>query len=187
MNYSFTGRRFDITDTIREKATKKVDKLSKFFDDSAEAKIIITKEKNGFAVELTINQESLIFRACERGEEIIDIVSTNVDIIERKIRKNKTRLHKNLRKNSFDNFDFARQLEKAGTQDENTDEKDEEFKVVKRKRFSIKPMSTTEAILQMNMISHPFFVFKDSESFKVNIVYKRKDGDFGLIETDDIE
>lgn len=174
MKTIISGRRIEIEEKLKELIEKKLGKLDKFFREDAEAKVTITGEKGDKStMEVTVFSGGMIYRAEERGTDPYSAIDKIVTVIERQIRKNKTRLEKKLRENAFDagNFD-------AGTEAE--EEKD--FDIIKKKAITLKPMSTEEAILQMNLLGHTFFVFKDDTTDITTLVYKRKDNGYGLIE-----
>lgn len=168
-----SGRKIDMTENIRQETEKRLLKLSKFFSDDARANVTYTALKNQAQVEVTIFHGNMIYRGEEMAADKYAALDRAVDIIERQIRKNKTRLEKKLRQSAFDSLPLL-----------NNDEEETEFKIVKTKKYTVKPMSPEEAILQMNLIGHTFFLFKNAETEENNIVYKRKDGYYGLIETE---
>lgn len=174
MNTNIYLRKTHLGDAQKEVIVKKVDKLSKFFDDDAVADIVIGKQHEDYIVEVTIRTPDMIYRAEERDGEPYNATDKIIDAIERQIRKNKTRLQKKLREGII--------KEAAFEMDDIKEEK--EINIVKTKTHHVKPMNAEEAVLQMNMLGHSFFVFLDSETNKTGIVYRRKDGDYGLIETD---
>ncbi len=174
MKTIISGRRIEIEDKLKELIEKKLSKLDKFFREDAEAKVTITGEKGDKSVmEITVFSGGMIYRAEERGDDPYTAIDKIVTVIERQIRKNKTRLEKRLRENAFDASNFE-----IGTE---TDE-EKDFDVIKKKAIALKPMNTEEAILQMNLLGHTFFVFKDDTTELTKLVYKRKDGGYGLIE-----
>ena len=168
-----SGRKIDMTESIRQETEKRLLKLSKFFSDDARANVTYTAMKNQAGVEVTIFHGNMIYRGEEAAADKYAALDRAVDIIERQIRKNKTRLEKKLRQSAFDNLSLL-----------DNDEEEKEFKIVKTKKYTVKPMSPEEEILQMNLIGHTFFLFKNAETEENNIVYKRKDGYYGLIETE---
>ena len=174
MKVNITGRKIDLTDKIKETTQKKLLKLDKFFGDDATAQVTYTANKDRAAVEVTIFQGGMIYRGEEINADKYIALDRVIDIIERQIRKNKTRLEKKLRDNAFE----------AYLPDDAEIHEEKEFKIVKTKKYFIKPMSPEEAILQMNLIGHEFYLFKNAETEENNIVYKRKDGNYGLIETE---
>ena len=172
MKLIIKGRKIEITDGIREKVNKKIGKLDKFFDDDTIANVTLKVEKDRHILELTIFSKGMLYRAEYCDTDMYVAIDNVVDIIEGQIRKNKTRLEKKVKRQAFDPVNF-----------ETPAPAEEEFKVVKRKQFSFKPMSVEEAILQMNLLGHQFFVFSNAEDDdRMNVVYKRKDGNYGLIE-----
>ena len=174
MKVIISGRRIEIEERLKEIIEKKLSKLDKFFREDAEAKVTLTGEKGDRCVmEITVFTGGMIYRAEENTDDAYTAIDKIVTVIERQIRKNKTRLEKRLRENAFDAANFE-----TGTE---TDE-EKEFNVVKQKKIALKPMSTEEAILQMNLLGHAFFVFKDAASEETKLVYKRNDKDYGLIE-----
>ena len=173
MKVIVAGRKIDMTEDIRKETEKRLSKLSRFFGDDEMANVTYTALKNQAQVEVTIFHGNMIYRGEEAAADKYAALDRACDIIERQIRKNKTRLEKKLKQSAFDSLPL---IEK--------DEEEQEFKIVKTKKYHIKPMSPEEAILQMNLIGHTFFLFKNSETEENNIVYKRKDGYYGLIETE---
>lgn len=158
---------------------KKLGKLDKFFREESEARVVLGTIKDEEYIEASIFASGMIYRAEESDEDILTAIDKIVDVIERQIRKNKTRLEKKIKRDSFaDNM-----LLSGASYTEGEDQ--DEFEIVKRKRFKVKPMSDEEAILQMNLLGHNFFVFKNVETNEPNVVYKRKDGKYAIIESID--
>ena len=174
MKTAIASRKMELTDGMRDYIEKRIAKLDKFFGDDADAKVTVSAEKNRHRVEATIFSHNTIFRVEETTDDMYKSVDKVVDSIERKIRKNKTKIEKKL-KNS--GLDFS-----ALSMSDDEPEEEKEFNIVKRKMFDAKPMSAEEAVLQMNLLGHEFFVYKDDKTNSTNIVYKRKDGDYGVIE-----
>lgn len=168
MTINIIGRKLNVRDSFKELVEKKLEKLDKYFKDDAVAHVTMTKEKNGERLEITVTSGAMLFRAEENGETFNNSLDTAVDTIERQIRKNKTRLEKRLREGAF------RAIE------EQPEEFEEEFEI-REKNFVMKPMSVEEAILQMNLIGHEFFMFENSETGNAAVVYKRKNGGYGLL------
>ncbi len=179
MKFNIIGRKYNIKDSVREYVEKKLSKLDKFFKDEPTARVVLGTIKDNDYIEAQINAGGMIFRAEVEDKEILAAIDKIVDIIERQIRKNKTRLAKRIRENSV----MDNQLIMGGRYFEEDGEG--EFEIVKKKRFAVKPMSTEEAILQMNLLGHSFFVFKNVDTDEMNVVYKRKDGKYALIESVD--
>jgi len=173
MKYIFSGKNIDLSQSLKDHATKKLNKIEKFFKPETECHLTFAVEKSRHIFEATIIAKGLFIRAEETTGDMYASIDAVIDKLERQIRKNKTKLGRRIRQEAFipDNFQI----------DENIEEENN-IKVVKSKRFAIKPMSIEEAILQMNLLGHNFFVFSNAETEEVNVVYKRKDGNYGLIE-----
>ena len=175
MKFTFTCKKISLNDSVKEYAEKKISKLDRYFQEDAEAFVTFAVEKkNRCVVELTIRSANgTLFRAQEEDPDgdMRGAIDAAVNFIERRIRKNKTRLAKNLRPDAV-----APEFEVA----EETD-----YELVRTKRFAVKPMSTEEAILQMNLLDHAFYVFRSMETNAVCVVYRRNNGGYGLIETEE--
>ena len=167
-------RKVELGNEKKEMLIKKIDKLGKFFNSDATADIVVGTQKDKMIVELTIRTTDMIYRAEERNDEVYNATDDIVEAITRQIRKNKTRLAKKLRDGVSKEIDFISEVP----------EDDAEIKIVKTKTHHVKPMSAEEAVLQMNLLGHSFFVFRNAQTNTTDIVYRRKDGDYGLIETD---
>ncbi len=176
MKINIIGRKITVNEKNSEYINKKIGKLDKFFKQEPEARIVIGTVKDKEYIEATIYSEGIIFRAEVTDNDVFTATDKVVDLIERQIRKNKTKLEKKTRREAFDD-------KKLLSGDDYTDDGDLEFKIVKKKRFQVKPMSSEEAVLQMNLLGHNFFVFKNEETDEMNVVYKRKDGDYAIIES----
>lgn len=178
MKFTFACKKIALNESIKEYAEKKISKLDRYFPEEPDAFVTFSVEKkNRCTVELTIRASNgTLFRAQEEDADgdMRGAIDGAVTFIERRIRKNKTRLAKNLRPDSLTpeitDFDVAEETE---------------FNVVRTKRFAIKPMTVEEAILQMNLLDHTFFVFRNVSDGVVSVVYCRNDGGYGLIETVD--
>ena len=180
MKFVFTDKKVNLPNSIHAYAEKKVGKLDRFFKEDATASITFSLEKERLnKVEITIRSSGTIFRVSESTADMRASIDAAVATLERQIRKNKTRLEKRLRQGAFE-----RTLDASEITSFAPDEPEEgEYRSVRSKTFPIKPMTRDEAILQMNLLGHSFFAFKDEEadgSFAV--VYRRYDGDYGLIE-----
>ena len=172
MKINIACRKMELTQGLKDYAERKVEKLEKFFDH-AEAKFVFSVEKDRQKAELTIYNKDTIYRVETVTDDMYTAIDKAISGIERQIRKNKTRLEKRLRSGALDAYNIPAEEDVA---------EEKEFSIVKKKVFSVKPMSQEEAVLQMNLLQHEFFVFQDASSEKYSIVYKRKDGDYGLIE-----
>jgi len=175
MKFTFADKKFQSTDDLRMYAEKKVGKLERFFKGDSEAHITFSVERNRHTAEITINNNGMIYRGSETTNDMYATIDSAVGAIEHQIRKNKTRLEKRLREGS---------LAAAGPVTPVEEETD--FDVVRTKRFSIKPMAVEEAILQMNLLGHAFYVFRNQDmDCEFSVVYKREQGGYGLIESAD--
>ncbi len=181
MKFTFTCKKVALNDSIKEYAEKRLSKLDRYFHEDTEAIVVFAVEKNHRCIaEITIRSGSNMFRAEIESPDgdMRGAIDNAVSSIERQLRKNKTRLAKQLRQDAFpvveaeDLFDV---------------QEEKEFDIVKTKRFAVKPMSAEEAILQMNLLHHDFFVYRNMDDNTLSIVYRRKHGGYGLIETSDNE
>ena len=177
MKFQFTEKKVSLPASLHAYAEKKVMKLERFFGEDADALVAFSIEKNKNNVEITVHAANTYFRASESTSDMFASIDAAVSTIERQIRKNKTRLAKKLKKDSTLDNTLLSGSSYTGGEDKG------EFEVVKTKRFIIKPMSVEEAILQMNLLGHSFFIFKNMESNEVNIVYKRRDKKYAVIES----
>jgi len=168
MKINIIGRRMEVDESLKALIDKKLAKLDKYFKDDAVAYVTLSHEKNAERLELTVSSGGTLFRAEERDETFNNALDTAIDVIERQIRKNKTRLEKRLREGAFRTIDAQ------------PEEFEEAFRI-REKTFVMKPMTPEEAILQMNLIGHEFFLFLNTETDAMSVVYKRKDGGYGLI------
>ena len=177
MKFNIDGKKVEVTDAIRNYIEEKIGRLDKYFENPEDitAKVVIRIVGIEQIVEVTIPIQRVVLRGEERQTDLyaaIDIVS---DKLERQIRKNKTRMQKRVDKEAIKGFDLSF---------ESLPEPEEDDKViVKRKEIEMKPMSEEEAILQMNLVGHEFFVFTNMETGNVDVLYRRKDGNYGIIET----
>jgi putative sigma-54 modulation protein len=175
MKFQFSEKKVRLPENVHAYAEKKVTKLDRYFNGDAEALVAFSVMKNRNQVELTVHAANTWFRARESTSDMFASIDAAVATIEGQIRKNKTRLARRLRQDAFvrqpDVTSFAPEPE------ENT------FEIVRTKRFPMKPMTHEEAILQMELLEHSFFAFKDEENDGAfAVVYKRNDGGYGLIE-----
>ena len=180
MKFVFTDKKVNLPNSIHAYAEKKVGKLDRFFKEDATASITFSLEKERLnKVEITIRSSGTIFRVSESTADMRASIDAAVATLERQIRKNKTRLEKRLRQGAFERTLDASEITSFAPDEPEVGE----YRIVRSNTFPIKPMTREEAILQMNLLGHSFFAFKDEEadgSFAV--VYRRYDGDYGLIE-----
>lgn len=174
MIMKYAGKNMEVTNALREVTDKKLSKLDKYFQKDIQGNVTFSTQKNRKIIEVTINLPGTIIRAEESSDDMYASIDKAIDVLERQIRKYKTRLQKRYQNGETIRFENVMPLSRDNDEDRP--------KVVKRKRFGLKPMSSEEAILQMELLRHNFFVYMDAETEDVNVVYKRKDGDYGLIE-----
>ena len=169
MKIKFTARQMNVRDSLKELIDKKLSKFDKFFGEDAVADVKCSCKHGEQIIEITISYGGTLFRSEEGNDTFNNALDCAMESLERQIRKNKTRLEKRLRENAF--------LKDMGDIEE---PEEEEFKV-HRKTYEIKPMTADEAIMQMNLLEHNFFIFVDAGIGKTCLVYKRKDGEYGMI------
>ena len=174
MKFQYSEKKVKLPGNVHTYAEKKVMKLARFFDEEAEALVVFSVEKNRNNVELTVHGAGTWFRASESTSDMFASIDAAVGTIERQIRKNKTRLSRRLRQDAF-----VRQVEETSF----TEESEDELKLERIKQFPMRPMRREEALMQMNLLGHTFFAFRDEDNGGVfAVVYKRNDGGYGLIE-----
>ena len=180
MKFTFTDKKVTLPRSVHDYAEKKVGKLERYFHTEPDASVVFSVEKGRNNVEVTVRAGGTILRAAESTSDMLASIDAAVADMERQLRKNKARLEKRLRKDAF-----VRSVEEAETSFV-PEEPEEEFTIVRAKRFPIKPMSVEEAVLQMNLLDHAFFAFRNEDAGGAfAVVYKRTDGGYGLIEDGD--
>jgi len=175
MKIQIRGNKVKITDAINMYIQEKIGRLDKYLEnpEGVTASVLVSVRGKDQTVEVTIPVKKFILRAEDTHTDLYAAIDLVSDKLERQIRKNKTRMKKKVNKEYVDfNVDFK--VEK---------EEEEKGKIVKRKEIETKPMSEEEAILQMNLLGHSFFVFKNMDTNRINIIYRRKDEDYGIIDT----
>ena len=175
MKFQYSEKRIKLPGNVHQYAEKKVMKLARFFDEDSEALITFSVEKNRNIVELTVHGAGTWFRAKESTSDMFASIDAAIGTIEGQIRKNKTRLARRLKQDAFvrtaEETSFVPEVE------------EEDLSIVRVKKFPIKPMRREEAVLQMNLLEHNFFAFRDEDNGGAfAVVYKRNDGGYGLIE-----
>lgn len=173
MKITVTGKNIEMTTALKSTVEKKISRLEKYFNPDVEAHVTLSVQKTRQIIEVTIPFNGVLLRGEESNEDMYTSIDLVVDKIERQIRKQKTRIE---RKTHGDSLRYQ------AIPDMTDEEKTEESRIVKTKKFAIKPMSPEEAVLQMELLGHSFFVFESADEGEVNVVYKRKDGNYGLIE-----
>ena len=175
MKFQYTEKKVKLPQNVHAYAEKKVMKLARYFEEDAQALVVFSVEKNRNKVELTVHGADHWFRASEATSDMFASIDAAVGTIEGQIRKNKTRLARRLRQDAF-----TRSVEATSFAAE---EPEESLEIVKMKKFHLKPMTREEAVLQMNLLKHDFFAFRDEDNGGTfAVVYRRNDGGYGLID-----
>lgn len=174
MRYNIRGEKVEITNSIKSYIEDKIGKLDKYFENANDilANVVIKVREKEQKIEITVPAMNYTLRSEESNDDLYAAIDLTVDKLERQIRKHKTKLNSKIKKNIIKNFDI----------DLEDDLEDENSKIIKRKKVDMKPMNEEEAILQMNMLGHSFFVFKNSSNNLICVLYLRKDGSYGIIE-----
>ncbi len=176
MKFTFTDKKINLPGKVHAYAEKKVGKLDRYFKADAEASVVFSVEKDRNNVEVTVRSGGTIYRISESTSDMFASIDAAVASIERQIRKNKARLEKRLRQDAFERTVDESEVSFA------PEEPEEDFKVVRTKKFPIRPMTVEDAILQMNLVGHTFFAFRDADSDGAfAVVYRRNDGGYGII------
>ncbi len=173
MKIIVSGKNLEVTNALRDQVIGKLEKFSKYFDDDIEAQATLSVEKNRQIIEITIPLNGTILRAEEETQDMYTSIDNAINKLQKQIGKHKTKLENRYRGHNtirFENIPTARK------------EPEDEMNIVKTKRFAIKPMDAQEAVLQMDLLGHNFYVFTNADTDEVNVVYKRRNGDYGLIE-----
>ena len=177
MKFTFTDKKVNIPNRVHTYAEKKIGKLDRYFQTEPEASVVFSVEKGRNIPEVTIRSGATVIRVAESTSDMFVSIDAAVASIERQLRKNKSRLEKRLRKEAFD----------AGPDEayfvpENDEDEEPAYQLVRTKRFFFRPMSIDEAILQMNLVGHTFFAFRnEDDGGAFSVVYKRNDGGYGII------
>ncbi|MCQ2408157.1 MAG: ribosome-associated translation inhibitor RaiA [Oscillospiraceae bacterium] len=172
MKLHIMAKKLQIGPSFSDYAEKKLNqKLDKFFENEAEAKITLNEVKGQIVCELTVHADNMIYRAEQNAVDKNDALDAAIDKIIRKIRRNKTKLGKRIKASALSQEAFT-----------DTIEDQTEYNVIRTKAFRVQPMGVEEAILQMNMLGHSFFVFQNADNGTINIVYRRVDGNYALLE-----
>ncbi len=172
MNLVISGKNIDITEGLRSAVEEKIGKLERYFNDATEVHVTLSTEKSRQKIEVTIPMKGSIIRAEETSTDMYVSIDLVEEVIERQLRKYKNKL--------IDKEQNAAQLSKAFMDEDVYDE--EEIEIIRSKKFAMKPMDPEEACVQMELLGHNFFVFRNADTEEVNVVYKRKGSTYGLIE-----
>ena len=175
MKITITGRKVNLREHFKELVRKKLSRFDRIFDEDAQAKVVVTLAKNRQAVEITVRSRGMYYRAEETADEMNAALDEVIAALASQIRRNKARLEKRIHFAALD--EDLQEFPKE-------DGEPEQYKIVRTKHFSVKPMSVEEAVLQMNLLEHQFFMFRNQEDSEINVVYKRRDGNYGLLTPD---
>lgn len=174
MAITVRGKNIDITPALRDYVEKRVGKVTKYFDALGEITVLLTVEKGNHIVEVTVPVNGMLLRGEESTTDMYTSIDLVIEKLERQIEKYKTKIARKLRNGVFKGDLVTGSVAPAADSDD--------FRIVKTKRFAVKPMDVQEAVMQMNLINHDFYVFTNADTEEVNVVYRRKDGLYGLIE-----
>ena len=172
MKIIITGRQVEVDEDLKAIITKKVSRLDKYFSDDAVTYVTLAREKSAERLELTVSTKGTLFRAEQSDKTFRDALDSDMDIIERQIRKNKTRLSRRLRDGALKTLDAAPETEPAP----------DDYVPVRRKVFDLTEMTVEDAIMQMEQLGHNFYLFDNSDTGRVCVRYVRNDGNYGLLE-----
>lgn len=173
MTVNYIGKKTTIRDSFKEYAEKRMKKLGKFFNDDPVVNIIVSNHNEDETVEVTIQSHGMFFRAEKTSDDRQTSLDMVLDVLQKQIVRNKDRLEKRLKSS----MDFSLLAEP-----ETVEEELPATELVKTKKFAVGTMDVEEAILQMNLLDHEFFLFRNAESGGINVVYRRHDGNYGLLE-----
>ena len=178
MKYTILGRNMEVTDGLREYIEKKFSKLDHYFSSTTEVNITLSKQRGEEKVEVTIPLRGTTIHAEESTSDMYQTIDILKDVVERQLRRNRKKIID--RKQNKQSFSDVLIEDLMGEEPEESEE--EEIRIVRSKRFEMKPMTPEEACFQMEMSGHTFYMFRNAEDEQIAVVYKRKDGDYGLIE-----
>jgi len=175
MNISIRGKQMEVTDALKDYVIKRVGKLEKYSDEFKDVKVTLLVEEGRHRVEVTAPLQGMILRGEEESGDMYASIDLVVEKLERQIEKYRTRINKRMRTKVLKDHEIEHPAL----------EEDDNEQVVRRKKFGTKPMSVEEAIMQMNLVGHNFFVFTNMETNTINVVYRRRMGDYGLLEPEE--
>ena len=171
MHIEITFKNLDATDALKDYATKRLSKLDKYMDKPTEAHVVLSVERRRHKADVTLNADGAVINAVEITEDMYSAIDMVMDKLDRQVKKHKEKIH--VKKGQAKSH-------QAVTGE--SFEKDSRPRVIREKDFFVKPMSIEEAILQLDLAPNNFFIFKNTDSEQINLIYKRQDGDFGLVE-----
>lgn len=169
MKVTCSGRKVNLKDSFEERVEKRLAKLDKFFDDEAEANVTVSVEKHHQKVEITVRDRGFVARAERSAEQMEEAFDSAADVLTKNIVKNRKKLAERLQRSFPADDEFMPEQE------------EESYHLIREKHFVVKPSSVDEAILQMNMLGHSFYLFRDADSDEINAVYARNDGSYGVL------
>ena len=178
MRYTFTGKNLVIFDDVKEKAEKKINRIQKLVPDDAEVFVALSKNRHEYKMEVSVPMHKRLLRAEVKNNDVDACLDTVVDVLEKQIIKYKGRLRERSRRNTATKEEVS--FMSASGQSEPAETA--AVKIYRTKRFAIKPMDAQDAVMEMELLGHSFFVFRSSSTDEVNVVYKRNEGEYGLIE-----
>lgn len=178
MRYSFTGKNTTVTDALKEKVSEKLKRLEKLVPEDASVVVTFSVIKLDHTIEVTVNLPKRILRAEVTSQDMYAAIDEVVDVLEKQMVKYKNRLRDKARRDTA----FIDELKYFEPEAKEEKVEDDEVKIAKTKKFAIKPMDAEEAVMEMELLGHNFFVYRNSSSDDINVVYKRKNGTYGLIE-----
>lgn len=177
--FTIRGKNVEVTPALKDYVEKRVGKVTRYFSDVGDIAVLLSVSKERQKVEVTVPVQGVLLR----GQEVTNNMYTSIDLVieklDRQIRKHKTKMQRRFRDGTLLNEAFATAPFAPAIPDE-----EDEFPVVKKKKFNVRPMDVQEAIMQMNLLNHDFFVFRDADTETVSVVYRRSDGKYGLIESE---
>jgi len=178
MRFVFTGKNMNVTEDIKERTTKKLGRLEKFLPDNAEAFVSFSENKHLTTVEVSIPMHKRMLRAEIVGEDVLGCLDQALDVLERQVVKYKSRLRDRRRRSVATN----EELDFLDVAPDTIEGVTPEIVITRTKRFALKPMDAQEAVMEMELLNHNFYVFRNSWTDEINVIYKRNDGEYGLIE-----
>ncbi len=177
MNIILAGKHIELTDGIKASIEKKMSKLEKFISDDSDVKVTVSARKGRHTIEVTvISTDGALVRAEDTEDDLYTAIDKVIDKLVKQIRRYKSKMKRKHHDNRSIRYEFSEEV------DDDQDEEEEEFVIERRKRFNVKPMSEEEAVLQMEMLGHDFYLFKNVEDNEIALVYKRRNGGYGIIE-----
>lgn len=175
--FTIRGKNVEITPALRDYVEKRIGKVTRYFKEVGEISVLLSVSKDRQQVEVTVPIEGVLLRGQETSKDMYASIDLVIEKLERQIHKHKTKMQRRFRDGTLLDEAFTSSAPAPAAEDD-------EYPLVKKKSFVVKPMDVQEAIMQMNLLNHDFFVFRDGDTESVNVVYRRSDGKYGLIESD---